>query len=83
MGNPPGSDRDLGVGQERQRGGERTQDMATNAGKRRGVQSERRRLAGGGFGRRPGGWRSVPGKEVGRGCDRDVRKQWPLLLGGR
>ena len=43
---------------------------------------KRRRLAGGGCGKRPGGWRSALGKEVGIGCDREVLQQGTLLMVG-
>ena len=55
--------------------------MAENTGTWRGVQREWQRLAGGGFGKRPGGQRSVPGKEVGIWCDGEVWRRRPLLMG--
>ena len=54
------------------------QTQARDAGRR----DERRRVEGGGDGKRPGGRRSVPGKEVGIGCNREVIRQQPLLMGG-
>ena len=44
-----------------------TRDTAEYAGMRHGAQSKRRRLEGDGCGRRPGGGRSAPGKDVGSG----------------
>ena len=41
-----------------------TEDGRTHSG----TQSERRRMAGDGCGRRPGVWRYMPGKEVGSRC---------------
>ena len=50
-------------------GGGTAWDMTADAYRRRGEQSERRRMSGGGFGIHPGGRRSGPGKEVGIGCN--------------
>ena len=48
-GEPPGADSDLGAGPGRQwGGGQTTRDTTADAGTRRRVQSERRRLTGGG-----------------------------------
>ena len=69
-GKPPEDDRDLGTGQGRQKGSKQTLDTEADAGMRRRYKQQR--LAGGGCGRRPGGQRSVPEKEVGSGCDREV-----------
>ena len=62
--------------------GKRTRDMAEKVGTRQRAQIERQRLACGGCGRRPGGRRSMSGKELGSGCDREVRQKIPLLRGG-
>ena len=45
--NPPGADRDLGVGQGRKRGGEWTQEMAADSGIR--CSSQRRAAEAGGW----------------------------------
>ena len=47
-----------------------------------GHREERRGMAGGMCERRSGGCLSVPGKEVGSGCDREVLQRQPLLMGG-
>ena len=48
---PPGADRDLGAGQGRQRGDERTQETASDVGTRCGVQTQSQAAEAG------GGWR--------------------------
>ena len=55
----------------------RWQTQACGTGRR----DEWQRLADGGCGERPGGRRSVTGKEVGRGCDREVLRRRPPLMG--
>ena len=57
------------------------QDTTAYGGKRWRLQSERRSLAGGGCGRRPGGWCYVPGKEVGIGFKLEVLQRRPILMG--
>ena len=58
--------------------GIRWKTQACGAGRR----DEQRRLEGGGFGRHSGERRYVTVKEVGSGCDREVPRQRPLLMGG-
>ena len=83
--NLPGSDRDLGTGRGRKRRGgghrhgKRCQTQAHGAGRR----DERREMACGEYGRRPGGWCFAPGEDVRSGCKHikgydDER----LLMGG-
>ena len=45
------------------------QDTMADKDTRRGAQSELQRLMGGGCGKFPYGWRSVPGKQVGSGVN--------------
>ena len=45
-------------------------------------RDERRRLVGGGCGRRTGGWCSAPGEEVRSGCYREVLRLRTAADGG-
>ena len=49
---------------------------------RAGSRDQRRRLAGGGCGQRPGGRRFALGEAVGSGCKREGLQQQMLLMGG-
>ena len=75
-------DGDLVAGRGRKWGGERTWERQQVQARGAGCRGERRKLAGGGCGRRPGGRRSAPGEEVGSGRDREARQRQKATDGG-
>ena len=78
---PQGTDRDLGTCQGRQ-GGENGRGIwQRNQARSAGRRDERRRLAGGWWGKSPGGRWYTPVEDVGSGWEGAVKQRWKLLIG--
>ena len=81
--NPPGDDRDLVAGRGKQRGGAQPWDTDQRQARSTRRRDERRRIEGGGCGRRPGGRRFMLVEEVGIGCKREGIQGKIILIAKR